>query len=404
MIIPKKIEQKYEYNTCMNLQDLQNKTILLFGKARAFSQEEFNQQMEFLQIKVVKELCEDVVLCVDGKMMTPFEQNLSDTLYEEKSIPSIDIDVLEKELVKSIDTNTLLMSLKLSHDKERLKSFIQNAMISDTLFFRLIQMYDWQGEDFFENDDNRDVSAAFIARFYENIERNHNVQYATTGFIHLVAQAKTVELLNAISLLEPLQFHPKIKRAIAMSVVCDEAMQKRFFKSQDSQFLEALSVNKNLSLNILNELITTEYLGVNVARNIELNEELFEKLKKFSIALAGNESLTLEMQEKLLDKNDGFINVALASNSSISEKNIEKLILLDEEDIKQALYENSATPQEILQKAYESTKYHGALARNENTPIEILYQLQLDSRYERMVKTNAGFGKHIQSENIGWMV
>jgi len=388
----------------MNLNEIKNKTILLFGKSRAFSTDEFISQMKHHKISVVNELSDEVVLSVEGRMMSPYEQNASDALYESQKVSSISIDALEKELAKEIDKDTLLMSLKLSHDKERLKSFIQNAMISDELFFKLIKMYSWSGEDFFENDDNRDVSAAFISRFYENIERNHNVQYATTGFIHLVAQAKTVELLNAISLLEPLQFHPKIKRAIAMSVVCDEAMQKRFFKSQDPQFLEALSVNKNLSLNILNELITKEYLGVNVARNIELNEKLFEKLEKFSIALAGNESLTLEMQEKLLNKNDAFINVALASNSSIGKKNIEKLLLLDEEDIKQALYENSATPQELLQKAYENAEYHGALARNENTPIEILYQLQLDSRYERMVKTNAGFGKHIQSENIGWMV
>ncbi|MFK5938429.1 MAG: hypothetical protein QM497_08540 [Sulfurimonas sp.] len=396
--------KKSVYNLLMNLKELQNKTILLLGKSRAFSIDEFMSQMKHHKISVINELNDEVVLSVDGRMMTPYEQNTSDALYESQKFSSISIDALEKELAKEIDKDTLLMSLKLSHDKERLKSFIQNTMISHELFFKLMKMYKWNGEDFFENDDNRDVSAAFISRFYENIERNHNVQYATTGFIHLVAQAKNVEILNAISLLEPLIFHPKIKRAIAMSVVCDEAMQKRFFKSQDPQFLEALSVNKNLNLNLLNELITNEYFGDNIARNIELNEKLFEKLEKFSVALAGNESLTLEMQEKLLNHNDGFINVALASNSYLSEKNIEKLLLLDEEDIKQALYENSATSQELLQKAYENAEYHGALARNENTPIDILYQLQLDSRYDRMVKTNAGFGKHIQSENIGWMV
>jgi hypothetical protein len=265
-------------------------------------------------------------------------------------------------------------------------------------------MYSWSGEDFFENDDNRDVSAAFISRFYENIERNHNVQYATTGFIHLVAQAKSVELLNAISLLEPLQFHPKIKQAIAMSATCDELMQKRFFKSQDIQLLEALSLNKNLSPYLVNEFIDDKYLGVHVARSIKLNEELFERLEKFAVALAENESLTLEMQDKLLNRNNDFINVALSSNSATCKQNIEKLLLLDGEDIKQALYENSATPQELLKKAYKDAKYHEALARNENTPVDILYQLQLDSRYERMVKTNAGFGKHIQSENLGWIV
>jgi len=267
-----------------------------------------------------------------------------------------------------------------------------------------MKMYSWSGEDFFENDDNRDVSAAFISRFYENIERNHNVQYATTGFIHLVAQVKNVELLNAITLLEPLQFHPKIKRAIAMSSVCNESMQKRFFKSEDRELLEALSLNKKLSLNILDEFLKDKSLVKNVAKSIELNEELFERLKGYSSSLSLNSSLNSQMQEKLLNQHDDSVNLALASNSCMDEINIRKLLLLDNEDIKQALYENSATPHELLHKAYEDEKYHEALAKNENTPVEILYQLQLDSRYERMVKTNAGFGKYIQSENIGWMV
>jgi len=45
-----------------------------------------------------------------------------------------------------------------------------------------------------------------------------------------------------------------------------------------------------------------------------------------------------------------------------------------------------------------------ALAKNSATPIEILYQLQLDARLERIVKENASFGKHIQENNIGWEV
>jgi len=45
-----------------------------------------------------------------------------------------------------------------------------------------------------------------------------------------------------------------------------------------------------------------------------------------------------------------------------------------------------------------------ALARNEATPVELLYQFQLDSRLARAVKENASFGKHIQRDNIGWDV
>ena len=388
----------------MNLNEIKNKTILLFGKSRAFSHDEFTSQMKHHNIDVVKELSDDVALSVEGRMMSPYEQNASEELYENGSLPSITIDVLEKELAKEIDKDTLLMSLKLSHDKERLKSFLQNSMIEDELFFTLMKMYSWDGEDFFENDDNRDVSAAFISRFYENIERNHNVQYATTGFIHLVAQAKSVALLNAISLLSPLKFHPKIKIAIAMNPKCDEAMQKRFFKSGDAKILEALSLNQNLSASLIEEFSSNEYLGLNVAKSIALTDELFDYLTKFKLGLAQNESLSLAAQEKLLEENDSFINLALAKNSSVSEKTIQSLLALQIEEIKLAIYENSATSQDVLNEAYKNPLYYEALAKNENTPVEILYQLQLDSRYERMVKTNAGFGKHVQSEKIGWLV
>lgn len=387
----------------MNLKELQNKSILLFGKSRAFSPDEFLSQMKFHKITVVKEFSDDVVLAVDGRMMTPNEQNTSDALYEQKKAQSVSIDILEQELAKSIDEDTLLMSLKLSHDKERLKSFIQNTMIKDELFFRLMKMYSWGDEDFFENDDNRDVSAAFILRFYENIERNHNVQFATTGFIHLVSQAKNSQLLREILRLKPLQFHPKIIAAIAMSIYCDEDMQNRFFKTKDTKIYEALSFNKKLNITLVKEFLKDANLGSNVARTLELNNELFELLKIYSNSLALNESMTFEMQEKLLALDDSAINFSLAQNNTLDVQIINKLIALKRVEIRQAIYENSATPLEILNAAYEDEKNHMALAKNESTPVEILYQLQLDARYERAVKTNAGFGKHIKTENIGWL-
>ena len=387
----------------MNINELKNKTILLFGRPRAFSLEEFDSQMKFNDVRAVKEFSDEVVLSVDGKMMTPYEQIASEELYERK-IPSITIDVLEKELAKFLDKDTLLMSLKLSHDKERLKSFIQNATIGDELFFSLMKMYSWGGEDFFENDDNRDVSAAFIARFYENIERNHNVQYATTGFIHLVSQTKNSELLKAIALLEPLKFHPKIKIAIAMSPYCDASMQKRFYKSEDAKILEALSLNQNLAFGLVEEFAKNEYLAFNVSKSAQLTDELFTLLKKSSVALASNESLTERMQEELFSYGDDFVNLALAKNASVSPRTISKLLELQSDEVTLAVYQNSATPHETLNEAYKNPLYHEALAKNENSPVEILYQLQLDGRYERFVKTNAGFGRHIQGENIGWLV
>ena len=388
----------------MNLQDLQAKTLFMFGKPRAFSHEEFQSQIQHHKLSFVEEYHEDVDLLVEGRMMTPYEQNLSDDLYENKQIESISIDIFEKILAASLEDDTLLMSLKLSHDKERLKSFLQNSCISDSLFLKLLKLYSWSGEDFFENDDNRDVSAAFISRFYENIERNHNVQYATSGFIQLVSQAKSPEILQAIAELEPLSYHPKIMMAIAMSRYCDEKMQKKLHKKRDEKIDEALSFNKNLSLALVDEFMKEETLGCNVAKSRELDGVLFEKLQKFALCLASNPSLTLEMQEQLLGLSEHEIYLALAHNPNLKESVLEKLLEVENELIESALYENLAMPVKFLEEAYEEGMYYKSLAKNENTPVEILYQLQLDSRYERYVKTNKAFGKHIQSENIGWLV
>ncbi|MCW8895745.1 hypothetical protein [Sulfurimonas sp.] len=391
----------------MNLKELKNKSILLFGKSRAFSSDEFESQLKFHKISVANEFSEDIRVVVDGKMMTPYEQNESDALYEKnsKEFEFIPIDVFEKELAKHIDEDTLLMSLKLSHDKQRLKSFIQNTMLSDELFFKLLKMYSWSGEDFFENDENRDVSAALILRFYENIERNHNVQYATTGILHLVGQTKSPQLLRAISLLEPIKFHPKIECAIAMSLYCDEEMQERLFKKAKSpRVLEALSLNENLKPSLVTEFLKDEELGINVAKSIKLTDELFELCRDKKVGLALNETLTLEMQEELLGLKDEEISYGLSLNDNLHQKILEKLLQSTNKEIISNIYANKATPVEILENAYKNGEYLGELAKNENTPIEILYQLQLDSRYERYVKTNAGFGKHIQQENIGWEV
>jgi len=390
----------------MNIKELENKSILLFGKPRAFSEEEFNAQIKSHNISTCREYNDDISIVIDGKMMTPYEQNASDDLYEEKSkeIEFIKIDEFEKELVKYIDEETLQMSLKLSRDKDRLKSFILNSMISDELFFKLLRIYNWGEDDFFESDDNRDVSAAFISRFYENIQRNHNVQYATTGFVHLIKQTNNVQLLENILTLKPIKQNPKIKIQLAINKFSSSLIQKELNKDENYEIKEALSLNKNLSLDIVKEFIEDENLALNIAKSINLNDEYFSLLSRYKTALCLNPSLSLKMQEELSTCRDEDIFYALALNDNIDLKILKKLLESKNEEIVSALYENKVMPIYMLEEVYKKNKYLEQLAKNENTPVEILYQLQLDSRYERYVKTNAGFGKHIQQENIGWLV
>jgi hypothetical protein len=387
----------------MDLKQLKDKTILLLGKSRAFSDAEFESQMKYHNITISKEYTDDTALIVEGRLMSPYEQNESERLYEQKDTPFLDIDVVEQKLAESIDVDTLMMSLKLSHDKERLKDFLTNSMINDEVFLKLLKIYNWNNEDFFDNDDNRDISAAFIERFYENIERNHNVAYATTGFYHLVNQTKDATLLNEIYELKPIKFHTDIKQSIASNIYCDERLQNRLYKSSDEDILASLSTNKNITLSLAKKFLEDESYASSVARNIILNDEVFELFKEYKTSLALNHTLTPEMQKELLASKDNEIYHNLALNDAIDKDTIDALFLLEDEDINILLYQNASTPQSILEDAYKNSLYHEALAKNENTPVEILYQLMLDRRYERFVKSNPAFGKHIQSENIGWL-
>lgn len=450
----------------MNLKELENKTILLFGKSRAFTQDEFDAQMKYHDICVVKKYSQEVVLIVEGKMMTPYEQNLSDELYEQKCAEFITVDALELELAKHIDSNTLLMSLKLSHDKTRLKGFLQNTAISDGLFLRLLAMYEWRGEDFFDNDDNRDVSAAIIVRFYPNIERNHNVQYATLGLMHLIVQCRDDELIKSIAELEPLQrslnespngvnykiltaiathhYTPKnvlrmlvkksdtyIKTLIAMRSDCDEAMQNSLYMDASPMVLEALSYNTNLCEGLIAKLFEHETYAKNIAKYIRLDDAMFEMfIQTNALDLAQNISLDSHMQERLLSLAKEDVQLALAANTHLGEDVLSQLLCGGNQEIILALYANANTPQESLEEAYENDLNHIALSHNPNTPhaifrllflskdvkvlqglaqnhstpVDVLYQLQLDSRFERAVKENPAFGEHIQSANIGWQV
>ena len=458
--------KKYVYNLGMNIKTLENRSLLFFGKSRAFAKDEFEAQMLHHNITILKEYSSEVKVVVEGRMMTPYEQNDSAALYESQNLEFISIDVLERLLAQNIDEDTLLMSLKLSHDKERLKEFLTNSMISETLFFKLLKIYSWGGEDFFENDENRDVTAALIGRFYENIERNHNVQYATHGLMHLIAQTKNADLIEVISELEPLErsFNSSEKSAnfsilsaiathsassvkvlkriikrgssylktlVAMRSDCDAKMQEILFNDGDESVLEALSYNSYLSRELITKLSVTKKYAKNIATFVKLNESIFvEFLEDYSVDLAANETLDFSMQERLIELHEDKVRVALASNSHIEEKFINELVSEGSADINFAIYENIKTPQTTLEVAYENEINHFALsynentpkhllkllaqssdervlkgvAKNESTPVEVLYQLQLDSRFERDVKENKAFGKHIQSENIGWLV
>ncbi len=452
-----------DYNTAMKIEELNGKSIRLFGKSRALKGDEFTAQLKVHKIVLATSSDEKMDHIVEGRMINPIEQDEFDALYKQKAAPIITIDELERVLCESIEGSRLLMSLKLSGDKERLLGYLQNRFIDNALFLKLLALYDWQGEGFFENDVNRDVTAALITRFYENIERNHNVQYANMGLMHLIAQTDDSELIETIALLAPLQEGLKngcdnstrkilfaiveepatpervlkryirsgdvdLQTVIALRAGISPALQKELLMSGQEIITEALSFNP--SLETASALMMLDKYGENIASHSRLESGLFEIIiERSPEAAALNSSLDLEMQLRLADLDDS-VRASLASNEIVDlsiqrrlfetgeSKTIEALArnsatsvdLLVEiaahEEYYEALGANINTPEAIFHTLFASSKTPvlAALAQNRATPTELLHQLQVDQRFARYVMENPGFGEYIQKENIGWLV
>jgi len=448
----------------MKLDELSGHTILLFGKSRAFEAGEFETQLEVRRIERVVSYDPSIAFIVEGRMINPVEQMELDRLYETQKTPIISIDLLERLLSEQLDADILLMSLKLSGDQERLLGFLQNPYIDNGLFLRLLKLYNWKKEGFFENDENRDVTAALIERFYENIERNHNVQYANMGIMHLLTQSDNEDLIETISSLSPIQTALrdeecdrstyKILREIAFHKQTPARVQKQFVKYGDNELRAIIALRQDTTAALQEQLLSLndETITLTLASNENLHGVIAEKLyenvdnrtylaankqmdeKWFEIfastlseALAANATLTEPMQQKLLDLGSETVWSALASNPSLTVAF--KLAEKENEAVNRALALNESTPLQMLETLSKTGSVDvelasniktpttilmqlgsssdidvlSALAQNSATPVDLLYQFQLDRRLERYVMTNPGFGEHIQTENIGWL-
>lgn len=414
----------------MNYEALSNHSVLLLGKTRALSMDEFDTLLKLHKISRVSHYGESVALIVEGRMMNPYEQSESARLYEESSTPIIELAPFEEWLCRSIEPNRLLMSLKLSRNQERLVDFLQNPYITDELFFKLLKLYDWQNEGLFDNDTNRDVTASIIGRFYTDLDRNHNVQYAMSGLAHLIERYGNRELIGAISELSPIANEIKNPKDRSLNGVLDAIA----LHPETDEAILRLLLQERAVLLAHRELLALEreLLGLN---REDVNEILAQNhtLSPYGIAQLESAYPRLIASKTLLD-GDRFERLIeqyaaeLGSNPSLTPSMQEKLFALGEDTVLEALAANPATIHEILDRLFESGRFSvplasnpslspdkleslstradaevlSALAANTSTPIEVLYQLSLDRRFERGVKTNPSFGKHIQTHNIGW--
>ncbi len=445
----------------MNFDALKNSSVLLLGKPRAFSLNELTKQLEHHQITLItavptQQSTYAVSAAIEGGLLNPLEQDLLEQIYFENTTPIFRVESMEQEIACRLNTATLLMSLKLTKDKERLHGFLTNALISDALFIKLLKLYDFNGEGFFDSDANRDVTAALIERFYDNLEQNHNIQYISMGVVELINKSSNVDLIDALASLSKIDqaLHHKgdalmeeVLLALAQHPALATMHQKRFAQSDRKTVGTLLASRKDLSADVEAILLRSRHLEVTtaLASNAQLSVAGMEQLlidheeeiirhgamddERFAVfvkrdpeAVSTNPTLTRAMFEQLLALNSDTVDLTLAHNSTLPPTVAEQLYARANTEVLQRLACNAAITKDLLREFATHKPLHRylaqnpaldeptiyqlyrnanrdvleALAANEATPLDILYELLLDLHLEPIVRHNSALNTKYQ--------
>ncbi len=363
---------------------------------------------------------QDIALVVLSSLITPYEEELSYELYDKK-IPDCSLAEFESFFAKTLKPNSLLMSLKLSKNQERLIAFLKSKAIDDELFLKLIKLYDWGGAGIFESDENRDIALAFINRFFtRRLHFNHNdIAHSPATLLDIALTSSNVAALKAlftmpnhtINIKELDGMKPKsIKEALALNSALDEELRKLLLNLRDERVDNFLSLNPTLTP-MQQELLFqrgSKQTKINLSKNQNLDKELFKKLlqedEEIVQTLLFSQEITLDIFELLdskyypilaqsstiaaiKDRLLGYskeIDLILASNALLKKEELEKLYKQYQDEAILALSKNPHTPKELLEKFYnlkdKTIILH--LASNPNTPEYIIDELYNKNSYE----------------------
>lgn len=437
--------------------DLEAKHIALLGKSSAFSKQELKELLEEDGAVLTAFVDHETDMVIEGHLLNPILEEQIDSLQHSQIVPVISLASFEQMVSNTLFTEGLVMSLKLANDQQRIQSYLQNNCLSDSVFLDLLALFNWGDETLFGSDENRDVCSAITRRFYPNVEKNHNIEYSPIGIYETVRLTSNGKLLETIALCDVLQQgftadastiefkvlqeialnsktpqqtlayllqhdDGRLQVAIAQSLVLSESMIETLLQSTMIEVLKKLSSNPCVSSASKEILIENKEVARYLATYCEVNETLFERLISKNIIELGfnsslnteqisrllgdisflptvcqNEQVSIDILSKLFDIHPE-LHPLLARNRGLNQVMIEKLLEQNRIDINTALAQNTACDSQTLVTL--STKEPAVVlgvAGNIHTPIDVLYQLHLDQRYNDEVKHNPSFGQAIKN-------
>jgi len=403
----KKIEEIIKNN--------QGGTVLFLGRVTNFSDEELSNFLESQGMQYANRYDgqEDIALLVLSSMLTPYEEQTSFELYDQ-GVVDVPLSSFERYYTKNIKPNTLLMSLKLSNNQERVIRLLMNEAFNDELYLKLFKLYDWQEEGIHENNNNRDVTISFVKRFYRpDGFRDPAMIYAPTTVLNIAQESSNSEVLDAILTMPNHEIkvsrydnnRPKnLHETVAFNEAISPEAIKRLLSYQNGgidYFLCANSALKASDLELLYSRVD-EASKMVLAQNSNLSDSLFKALLEESDEVVKSLLSFQQMNSYRLDlvKDNRFI--AYLGNNETIESIVADLIALDNRVLDFQLSSNSAVGFEALMKLYQ--KYGEeivvTMANNPNLSEEFFAMLyaKKEPKIEEALAKNHGTPKKILAE------
>lgn len=334
----------------------QGGTVLFLGRVTNFTPEELSNFLEAQgMIYADKYTGQEVALVVLSTMLTPLEEQSSYDLYDAK-IPEVRLVEFEAYFTTHIKPNTLMMSLKLSNDQERLKRLLHNEAFSDEVYLKLFKMYDWGSDGVYENDDNRNTTITFVQRFFRpDGFRDPAMVYSPITLSNIARDAKTPEIIDAM-----------------LSMPNHEIKQSRKEDLRPKNLREIVALNPNISHESIRYLLS-------------FNDD---RINSF---LACNNAIRVDAQELIFEKSDGVTQRMLTQNDNLDDKLFMKLLKSDEEIVRSLLTFQKITSTRLIYILDQNLPSHILAVMGENKQIEEVIEklIGLDKALDVALASNA---------------
>ena len=369
-----------------------SKNILFLGKLINLTPKEIESflEKEGLNFCQSYEEDKDYAFVVLSSLINPYEEEISYEVYN-RGIKDIKLEQFEAYYISKIKPNSLLMSIKLKNDKDRILRLLNLNCIDDSLYLKLLNLYKWEEGSVFDSNSNRDVTISFIKRFLPTRANvNHNeIVHSPASLLEIALICQNRDVLKSMLKFPKYELRsrgkedwkPKeLKEFIATNESIDNEIIEVLLNLNNSRIDTLLALNCALNQKHLETIYNrTSHQGkINLTKNSNLTDELFKKLLDSEVKkeLLNNQIIT--KNRLALIKEDDLIY--LSNNSNISE--IIDEILFKNRDLDFALGQNIALNSNKLQMLYKKYGNNIAinLSKNPNTPKELLKEFfKLDS-------------------------